>query len=288
MENINKRDKLIMIHDFSYLKNTITEDRLFFEKVLRASSFQNIVGVDEAGRGPCAGPLFAASYLYDEEYLLEEVRDSKQLSEKVRESLFDRLQTKAKAYCIVNMSAASINTLGIGKMNTLAIHLAVLCLHTKPDFVLSDFMKLNSLEDSIDLVKRLDASEFQVLRTERITEKKRVDLEEKKEQRGFQVLKLGKEDVLNCLEKSSPDLPYLNLVKGDQRSMTISCASILAKVARDRYMRNVNLTYPHYNFDKNKGYGTKAHKEAVLQYGLCPEHRRLFCESWLKDKGKKS
>lgn len=180
-----------------------------------------IAGVDEAGRGPLAGPVCVASVIMplDEENIIADVNDSKKLTEKKREKLFDEIISKAIAYSIEFVDEDTIDEINILNATKLGMKNAITNLKVKPDLVLIDAVKL---------------------------------------------------DI---------DYNIKPIIHGDALSYNIACASILAKVSRDRYIYSIADKYPEYNFAKNKGYGTKAHIEALKTYGACKIHR----ESYLKN-----
>lgn len=174
-------------------------------------------GVDEAGRGPLAGDVYAAAVILDPENMIEGLNDSKKLSEKKREALYDEIIEKAADYCIAKATIAEIEEINILNAAMLAMKRAVLGLEMNPELVLVDGNK-------------------------------------------------------------TPELlcPVQSVVKGDAVSASIAAASILAKVARDRYMLEEAEKYPEYGFEKHKGYGTKLHREKILEIGECPIHRPSF------------
>lgn len=176
-----------------------------------------ICGIDEAGRGPLAGDVYAAAVVLPEGIVISGLDDSKKLSEKKREALFDEITEKAVSYCIATASAAEIDEINILNAALLAMKRACDGLSVRPALALVDGNK-------------------------------------------------------------APDLgiPVRTVVKGDSLSASIAAASVLAKVARDRYMKTLDEKYPEYLFAKHKGYGTKLHYDMIAQYGLCPEHRRSF------------
>lgn len=196
---------------------------LEFEQIAADKGYKSICGVDEAGRGPLAGPVCAAAVILPENTLIEGVNDSKRLSEKKREMLFDVIKEKASSYCISYASVEEIEELNILNATMLAMKRAVEGLSVKADYAMIDGNKLPNLEIDSEAV-----------------------------------------------------------VKGDARSMSIACASILAKVSRDRLMYEYAKEYPQYSFDKHKGYGTKLHIEALKAYGPCQIHRMSFLGKILK------
>ncbi len=187
------------------------------ENRLNLSGYKLIAGVDEAGRGPLAGPVCAAAVILPEDVVIEGVNDSKKLSEKKREKLFDVICETAIAYSIEFVYPDVIDDINIKKATALAMHNAVSNLKVKADYVIID----------------------------------------------------GNDNY-------PYDIPYEYVVKGDAKSQTIAAASILAKVSRDRMMLEYDKKYPEYGFAKHKGYGTKAHMEAIQKYGVLDIHRKSF------------
>lgn len=198
-------------------------DWLLYENEAREKGYKYICGVDEAGRGPLAGPVCAAAVILPDGLVIEGVNDSKKLSEKKREALFDVICESAVAYSIVFADVEEIEEVNILQATMNAMKRAVESLQTKADFAYIDGNRLPSLE---------------------------IDAE--------------------CL------------VKGDAKSMSVACASILAKVSRDRLMLKYAEEFPQYSFEKHKGYGTKVHTEALQEYGPCPIHRMSFLKKILK------
>lgn len=193
-------------------------DWLLYEKSLREEGYHLIGGVDEAGRGPLAGPVFAACVVFEDGVVIDGVNDSKKLSEKKRDQLFDVICEKAKAFGIGSASVQEIDELNILNATFLAMKRAVDQLPKKPDVLLVD---------------------------------------------GNQAPK-------------GIDLPVRTLEKGDTLSLSIAAASILAKVSRDRLMKELSKDYPLYRFEKHKGYGTALHRELILAYGPSDIHRKTF------------
>lgn len=179
--------------------------------------YELIAGVDEAGRGPLAGPVFAAAVVFDKDTVIPEINDSKKLTEKKREELFDVIIEKALYYNIVSVSEQEIDRINILNAALKCFDLAVSGLDELPDIALIDGNRCGEMPVECETI-----------------------------------------------------------VKGDAKSMSIAAASILAKVARDRYITELDSKYPEYNFKKHKGYGTKEHLEAIAKYGPCPIHRMTF------------
>ena len=198
---------------------------LEYEELYTSQGYTSICGVDEAGRGPLAGPVFAAAVILPEDLIIEDVNDSKKLTEKKREKLFDIIKEKALAYCIASASVEEIEEMNILQADMLAMKRAVDGLAVKADFAMRDGNKAPKLE-----------------------------------------------------------IPAVPIIKGDAKSESIAAASILAKVSRDRLMLELAKQYPEYGFEKHKGYGTKAHREAILKYGPCEIHRMSFLGKILAEK----
>ena len=198
-------------------------DMFAFEREYIQQGFKNICGVDEAGRGPLAGPVCAAAVILPEGKIIDGVNDSKKLTEKKREALFDVIKEQALAYAVAFATVEEIEEMNILNATMLAMKRAVESLPVKADFAMIDGNRLPDL--TID-------SEY--------------------------------------------------IVKGDAKSMSVACASILAKVTRDRLLYKYAEEYPQYHFDKHKGYGTKLHVEALRKYGPCPYHRLSFLRKILK------
>lgn len=188
------------------------------------NDFPIVCGIDEAGRGPLAGDVYAAAVIFDEGVFIDGLNDSKKLTEKKRELLFDEIISKAKAYCVAAASVEEIERINILQATFLAMKRAYEGLGISADIALIDGNRLPNLDCKMETV-----------------------------------------------------------VKGDGLSASIAAASILAKVSRDRYMTELAEKYPEYRFDKHKGYGTKLHKELILEHGTCPVHRMSFLKKLLKN-----
>ena len=188
-----------------------------YERQANAEGYDLIAGVDEAGRGPLAGPVAVAAVILPKELYLPFLNDSKKLSEKRRETLYDMIKDQAVAYSVVLVDREIIDKENIYEATKNGMYDAILKLSQKPDKVLIDAMPLDKLP-----------------------------------------------------------IPSLSIVKGDAKSASIAAASVLAKVTRDRFMREMDKVYPEYGFKNHKGYGTKAHIEAIKKYGPCPLHRKSF------------
>ena len=192
------------------------------ELEIRAKGFTAVCGIDEAGRGPLAGPVVAAAVILPEDIQLPGVNDSKKITEKKREILFDFVKEHALAYGIGEASETEIDEINILQATFLAMRRAVEALQIPADYALVDGNRIQGLP-----------------------------------------------------------VPAETVIGGDGKVLSIAAASILAKVTRDRYMRDMAAQYPEYGFEKHKGYGTKAHYAAIEQYGICPLHRKTFLKKVL-------
>ena len=187
------------------------------ERALYARGYTVLAGVDEAGRGPLAGPVCAAAVILPRELVIDGLNDSKKLTEKKREALFDVIRAKALAYAVAFASHAEIDELNILNATYLAMNRAVAGLAVKPDMTIIDGNRSAGIE-----------------------------------------------------------FPNVTLVGGDGKSANVAAASVLAKVTRDRLMRQMAEKYPGYGFEKHKGYGTREHYEALRRLGPSEIHRATF------------
>jgi ribonuclease HII len=189
------------------------------ESTLITSGIKRIAGVDEAGRGPCAGPLVIAAVILKDPFApeLSEVRDSKELSEAMREKLFDVVIEQASSYSIIEISVEEIDSFGLHKSNLEGMRRAINSLEVIPEYVLTDGYAIEGLA-----------------------------------------------------------IPNLAVWKGDQVAVSISAASILAKVYRDREMVKLDSKYPGYGLARHKGYITAAHTKALGELGVTDIHRKSF------------
>ena len=190
---------------------------LFYEEEAIAEGRAFIAGVDEVGRGPLAGPVVTAAVILKQGHIPEGLNDSKKLTEKRREILFEEIFASAEV-AISSVSAEQIDQMNIRAATLYAMVEAVEALNQQPSFVLID----------------------------------------------------GR-DIPPALKQSAKAI-----IKGDAHSLSIAAASIIAKVTRDRMMVRANSYYPGYHFDRHKGYGSKAHRDAIAKLGPCPLHRRSF------------
>ena len=198
------------------------------EQELRDQGFSAVCGVDEAGRGPLCGSVVAAAVILPPDFVLEGLNDSKKLTAKKREALFDLICENALAYCIAEASVEEIDQMNILEADLLAMRRAIDGLQIKADYALID--------GNI-------ARDFQI--------------------------------------------PARAVVHGDAISPSIAAASILAKVTRDRQCVELDRLYPQYGIAKHKGYGTKAHMDALRQFGPSPIHRKQFIRFLNDDETKK-
>lgn len=191
------------------------------EAAAAEQGFRAICGIDEAGRGPLAGPVCAAAVILPFGCTIEGLNDSKKLTEKKREQLFDTIQEQALAYAIALVDHETIDRINILEATYLAMQQAVEGLHPAADYALVDGNRSKGLT-----------------------------------------------------------IPHQCVVGGDAKSPSIAAASILAKVTRDRLMLEQDTLYPAYGFAKHKGYGTKAHYQAILEHGPSPIHRMTFLKKF--------
>ena len=199
------------------------------ERLKRMMSFEReyarmgyVCGVDEAGRGPLAGPVVAGAVILPENCEILYLNDSKQLSEKRREELFDEIKEKAIAWGIGMASPARIDEINILQATYEAMREAISALNPVPQVLLNDAVTIPGI-----------------------------------------------------------NLPQVPIIKGDAKSLSIAAASVLAKVTRDRLMREYDEVMPEYGFAGHKGYGSAAHIEAIKKYGPSPIHRATFIKNFV-------
>ena len=201
------------------------------EEELYLKGTTSIAGIDEAGRGPLAGPVVVACVVMPRDSMIEGVNDSKKVSEKKREKLYDLIIEEALGY-------------GVGIIS----------------------------QEEIDRINILNATK------EGLTnEIKEMEKDLKQKNREFEKPEIILVDALTKID--TDHIPYKSIIKGDAKSYSIAAASIIAKVTRDRIMRQWAEVYPMYGFEKHKGYGTAMHISAIKEYGLCPLHRRSFVKN---------
>ena len=184
---------------------------------------QYICGIDEAGRGPLAGPVVVASVIMPRDSIIEGVNDSKKVSEKKREELYDKIIEEAITYGVGIIDEKVIDEINILEATKKGLTTSLQELKVKPNLIL------------VDALNKIDT--------------------------------LG--------------IPYKSIIKGDALCYSISCASIIAKVTRDRIMRQWDEIYPMYGFEKHKGYGTASHIQAIKEHGICQIHRRSFTKNFI-------
>jgi len=190
---------------------------MIFEEQARKTGYQYIAGIDEAGRGPLAGPVVAAAVILPDDFFLAGVNDSKKVSASKREQLIDNIKKEARSWAVAAVFPPYLDSINILNATREAMKLAIAQLNPVPDYLLIDALRL--------------------------------------------------EDITI---KQNP------IIKGDSLSISIACASILAKVERDRIMQAFDRIYPGYGFATHKGYATRAHLEALAAKGVCGIHRESF------------
>ena len=193
------------------------------ENELREKGFKFICGIDEAGRGPLAGPVVVASVIMAADSMIEGVNDSKKISEKKREELYEKIIKEAISYGVAIIGQDEIDEVNILNATKKGLTISLQELTQKPDLIL------------VDALNHIDT--------------------------------LG--------------IPYDSIIKGDAKCYSIAAASIIAKVTRDRIMREWDKIYPEYGFEKHKGYGTASHIKAIREFGLCPIHRKTFTKHFI-------
>ena len=194
------------------------------ENELYEKGFKFIGGIDEAGRGPLAGPVVVACVVMPKDSMIEGVNDSKKISEKKREKLYEEIIKSAISYEVGIINQNTIDEINILNATKLGLTTAIKGLSIKPEIIL------------VDALTNIDT----------------------------------------C------GIKYQSIIKGDAKCYSIACASIIAKVTRDRIMRQWDEIYPQYGFEKHKGYGTAMHIQAIKEYGLCPLHRHSFVKNIVK------
>lgn len=193
------------------------------ENLYKEKNLQYICGIDEAGRGPLAGPVVVAACIMPKNSMIEGVNDSKKVSEKKREELFEIITNEAISYGVGIIDQKEIDRINILNATKEGLTMAVKELNPRPDLII------------VDALTKIDTD----------------------------------------------GIPYESIIKGDAKCYSISCASIIAKVTRDRIMREWDQVYPQYGFIKHKGYGTAAHINAIKEYGPCPIHRKSFIKHFI-------
>ena len=193
------------------------------EKELYEKGFEYICGIDEAGRGPLAGPVVVAGVIMPKDSMIEGVNDSKKVSEKTREKLYDLILEEAISYSVAVIGQDVIDDINILNATKQGVTQVVEGLDIKPNLII------------VDALTHIDTK----------------------------------------------GIPYESIIKGDAKCYNIAAASIIAKVTRDRIIRQWDEIYPQYGFAAHKGYGTAKHIAAIKEYGLCPIHRKSFTKKFI-------
>lgn len=193
------------------------------ENKLYSEGLKYIAGIDEAGRGPLAGPVVVGIAIMKPDSFIEGVNDSKKISEKKRELLYEQITNEAIDWSVGIVDQNEIDEINILNATKKALHMAITNLKIKPDRIL------------VDALEHIDT----------------------------------------C------GIPYTSIIKGDAKVYSISAASIIAKVTRDRMMKEYDEIYPEYGFAGHKGYGTAKHIQAIKAYGPCPLHRKTFIKNFI-------
>ena len=196
----------------------LEENRLYENEKIKY-----ICGIDEAGRGPLAGPVVVGAVILPQNSFIEGVNDSKKISEKKREKLYEQITKEAISYGVGIVDQNKIDEINILNATKLALKMAVEDLKTKPDVILVDALN----------------------------------------------------NINTC------GIPYISVIKGDAKHYSIAAASIIAKVTRDRIMRQWDEIYPEYGFIKHKGYGTAEHIRVIKEKGPCLLHRKTFIKNFI-------
>ena len=194
-----------------------------FEKKLYSTGLNHIAGIDEAGRGPLAGPVVVGIAIMKPDSFIEGVNDSKKISERKREQLYEQITSEAIDWAVGIVDQKEIDEINILNATKKALHMAISNLKVKPDRIL------------VDALEHIDTY----------------------------------------------GIPYTSIIKGDAKIYSISVASIIAKVTRDRIMREYDEIYPQYGFASHKGYGTAKHIQAIKEYGICSIHRKSFVKNFV-------
>ncbi len=202
------------------LKNLKQIENEIYEK---DKNINYICGIDEAGRGPLAGPVVVASVILPKDSMIEGVNDSKKVSEKKREIVYEQIINEAISYSVGIIDHEEIDKINILNATKQGLTTSIRQLSIKPDLIL------------VDALQHIDTL----------------------------------------------SIPYTSIIKGDAKSYSIAAASIIAKVTRDRIMRQFDEIYPMYGFEKHKGYGTAAHIAAIKEHGICAIHRKSFVKNYI-------
>jgi len=230
-ENVEKSKTKHQMSTTKHIKGTNMKEREIerlnklkeFEKKLYEDGVKYIAGIDEAGRGPLAGPVVIGCVIMKPESFIEYVNDSKKVSETKREMLYEKITEEALAWSTGIVDEKEIDELNILNATKKALTEAIDKLEVKPDVIL------------VDAIDKIDTK----------------------------------------------GIKYISVIKGDAKIYSISAASIIAKVTRDRIMKEYDEVYPEYGFAGHKGYGTAKHIQAIKEYGICPLHRKSFVKNFI-------
>jgi ribonuclease HII len=215
--NWNKKFKISLLATLKGITYDLSMEKelLEYEIKAHAKGYKIVVGVDEAGRGPLAGPVVAAAVILDNNMSLKGLDDSKKLSQRKRDEFYPKIQEMANGVAVLGQEI--IDEINILQATRLAMKQAVEKLMMTPDILLID----------------------------------------------------GNQKINSPIEQWT-------IIKGDTKSLSIAAASVLAKVTRDRIMKDYDHMYPQYEFSRHKGYGTKRHRDLIARHGPCPIHRKTF------------
>lgn len=194
-----------------------------YENKLYAQGIKYIAGIDEAGRGPLAGPVVVGVVILKPDSFIEGINDSKKISENRREKIYNQIIEEAIAWEVGIVEQEEIDEINILNATKKALNTAITKIKTKPETIL------------VDALEKIDTN----------------------------------------------GIPYTSIIKGDAKIYSISAASIIAKVTRDRIMKKYDKEYPQYGFEQHKGYGTAKHIQAIKEYGPCPIHRKSFIKNFV-------
>lgn len=201
----------------------LTKLKEFEKNLYNKENYEYIAGIDEAGRGPLAGPVVVAIAIMPKDSFIEGVNDSKKISESKREKLYEEITSQAVDWAVGIVDEKEIDEINILNATKKALTMAISKLKTKPNIII-------------------------------------VDALEKIETQG---------------------IPYISMIKGDAKVYSIAAASIIAKVTRDRIIKEYDEVYPEYGFAAHKGYGTAKHIQAIKEYGPCDIHRKTFIKNFI-------
>lgn len=243
----------IFLPDIKILTTSMHTPNFSFEKRIWEKNFKYVAGIDEVGRGGFAGPVVAASVVFKKGIVIPkevDINDSKKLSPKKREKSAKWIKENAFSWGIGEVGVSVINTKGMGNATKMAFRRAVKSANRK-------------INNRIDYLL-IDAFYIPYIR-------------------GFPARSKGSRKNGKLLDSSSRQLAVVN---GDEKSMSVAAASIIAKVYRDALMERLSErpNYKKYGWERNKGYATKEHQKAIKKYGITKYHRKKFIETWLKKK----